>query len=316
MKAWKSKVLDELIDSVCRTVERHGFRVIKLSTPSNPDSRSIDMFIWRSDGKKLHIKVAVDAKDIDYYEQRDLFGVGAVLKSKPLAVAEYEDKIELEDDVVYEMNKLPVVNANTLESLLSCSKNLYVIGRKKDFYVRIDGEKLKKARLERDISLGELADIIKVSRKSIYEYERGSYNVSIDVAEKLIDVLSDEILKPYNIYEEEIAMEGSIKNKPDNLIEERVLSVLEGTTEVQYHVKRAFVDILAKKGEKKVFVVVEHTKASSTLKEKIEDMERFSDMRDILKIAVTSERKSEYAPTTVITSVERLKKILSEYMSE
>lgn len=316
MKTWKNRVLDELIDSVWKTVEKHGFRVIKLSTPSNPANRSIDMYLWRNDGKSLHLKIAVDINDIDYFEQKDLFGVGSVLKSKPLAISEYEDRIELEDEVIYEKNRLPVVNVNTLDSLLSCSKNLFIVGKKKDFFVRINGEKLKKARIERDISLGQLADMLKVSRKSVYEYERGSYNVSIDVAEKLIDVLSDEILKPFNIYEEEIFIDTNLKNKPDNLIEEKVLNILDEVTDIHYHVKKAFVDIIAKRDEKKLFVVVEHSKSSATLQEKIEDIERFSFMKDIVRIAVTNEKKTDYTSTTIITNTEKLKKLLDDFFSD
>jgi len=317
MKAWKNKLLDELVESVWKTANKHGFNVIKLSTPSNPEDRSIDMFLLREDKKTIHLKIAVDSRDIDYYEQKDLFGVATVLKSRPLAVSEYEDKIELEDDVVYERNKLPVVNVKTLDSLLSCSKNLFIIGKKKDFYVRIDGEKLRKARLERNISLGELADILKVSRKSVYEYERGSYNVNLDVAEKLIDVLSEDVLKPYNIYEEEITIDMNLVNKPDNAVEEKVMRILEGFTDTQYHVKKAFVDIVAKKDDKKIFIAVEHVKSGSSLKDKIEDIERFSFsfMKNALKIAVVSEKRIDYASSAILTNVDKLKKILEEHIS-
>ena len=314
MKAWKNKLLDELVESVYKVVSKHGFNVVKLSTPSNPDDRSIDMFLWRDDGKNIHLKIAVDSKDIDYFEQKDLFGVATVLKSKPLAVSEYEDKIELEDDVIYERNKLPIVNVKTLDNLLACSKNLFVIGKKKDFYVRVDGEKIRKARIERDISLGELADILKVSRKSVYEYERGSYNVSLDVAEKLIDVLSEDILKPYNIYEEEITTDMNLINKPDNVMEEKVMRILENFTDTQYHVKKAFVDIIAKKDDKKFFIAVEHIKSGSSIRDKIENIERFSFMKDTLKIAVVNDRRIDYVSSTILTNVDKLRKILEEHI--
>lgn len=305
-------MLEELEESVIKSVNRSGFRAIKLTSPADPDNRSIDMFLWREDGKTLHLKIAVDANDIDYIEQRDLYAVGSILNSKPLLISEYESKIELEDDVVYERNRLPLVNVRTLEDLLSCSEHLYIVGKKKDFFVRIDGKKLREARLNRNISIGELADMLRVSRKSVYEYEKGSYNISIDIAEKLVDVLTEEILKPFNIFEEDFPHAVKINNKPDNTLEEKIMEVVSEMTDTYYHVKRAFVDLIARVGDKKLFIIVEHLKSSTPLNMKIEDAEKISFIKDSMKLVVTASSPNRYDTSILITNVNDFKNVLKE----
>lgn len=316
MRSWKDRILEDLAESARKVAEKRGFRAVVLSAPNDPQSRSIDMFLWSADKGSLHLKVAVDVSDIDYYGQRDLFGVGALLSSRPLAVAEFEDRIELEDDVVYEKSKLPVVNVRTLDSLLVCNKNLYVIGKKKDFFVRINGNALRRERMKRNISLGELADLLKVSRKSVYEYERGSYDVSIEVAEKLIEALSEEILKPFNIYEEEIPENISLKSKPDNAVEERAIRIVEEMGAKHYHVKKAFIDIIARKGDKKVLMAVEHAKSPTLIEEKLEDLEKFAFMEKTLRVAIIGDRAVSFSAEVETARLDRLKDMLADFFAE
>jgi len=316
VRSWKDRILEDLAESARKVAEKRGFRTVVLSAPNDPQSRSIDMFLWSADKGSLHLKVAVDVSDIDYYGQRDLFGVGALLSSRPLAVAEFEDRIELEDDVVYEKSKLPVVNVRTLDSLLACNKNLYVIGKKKDFFVRINGNALRRERMKRNISLGELADLLKVSRKSVYEYERGSYDVSIEVAEKLIEALSEEILKPFNIYEEEIPENISLKSKPDNAVEERAIRIVEEMGAKHYHVKKAFIDIIARKGDKKVLMAVEHAKSPTLIEEKLEDLEKFAFMEKTLRVALIGDRAVSFSTEVETARLDRLKDMLADFFAE
>ena len=68
------------------------------------------------------------------------------------------------------------------------------------FYASFDGEKNRAIREARGISLGQLAFISGVSRRTIRMYENGE-RASIEVAEKIVDFLGEEVLSPINFFE-------------------------------------------------------------------------------------------------------------------
>ncbi len=120
--------------------------------------------------------------------------------ARPLVVAERIGTEELLDEVVYEKHGLPVVNIETFQQILE-GEEVFIRKYKSMYLVKINPKKLRKAREERNISLGALADYLGVSRKSVYEYERGRCKVNVDVAIKLAELFGEEILEPVSLDE-------------------------------------------------------------------------------------------------------------------
>mgnify|MGYP000029321378 CR=1 FL=1 len=116
-------------------------------------------------------------------------------QSTPLIVT---SDISLEKGIVYKRYRINAVNYSTLSEALAEGKYPLIYAERGGFYVTIDGEKLHRARVAKGLSLGEVAESIGVSRKAIYEYERGCMASTPEVVLKLELLLGEDLAKPIN----------------------------------------------------------------------------------------------------------------------
>ncbi|MHA1244464.1 MAG: helix-turn-helix domain-containing protein, partial [Candidatus Heimdallarchaeota archaeon] len=93
--------------------------------------------------------------------------------------------------------------------------------------VKIDGELLKEKRLEKNLSLSDLASEVGVSKRAIYEYERGGIDVSLDTALMLEEYLDEPLTIALNLFERmkrigSVTLPASYKNEPKSDLEKEV----------------------------------------------------------------------------------------------
>src|SRR5512136_2339756 len=74
----------------------------------------------------------------------------------------------------------------------------FIIAAPGGIYARIDPEAIRKARTERGLSLGALADIAGVSRKAIQMYELGTMSATLPVVDRLEKYLGEPIVTALN----------------------------------------------------------------------------------------------------------------------
>jgi len=63
----------------------------------------------------------------------------------------------------------------------------------------VDGKKLRQRREEAGISLGALAKELGVSRETVYRYEREEIEAPAKIAQKLIDMFGEDVIKKISI---------------------------------------------------------------------------------------------------------------------
>ncbi len=286
----------ELVEDIAREAEKAlsqiGFKHARIETPRKTESRSIDMLAWnpKDERRRVFIKVTLDTNALSSQEYSDLAGASKLTGAKPVVVSEYDRKIDMQDDVIYKRSSIPSVNVKTLKSLLTESKDLYIIARKGDFYVRINGEKLRREREKLGMSLGELAELLGVTRKAVYEYERNTFDVSIECAEKLIELFGEEITRPYSVFSDEEYKEVRVQ-AADNKVEERVMQLIRKSGGEVYHAKRTFADLFVRKGSMKMIVGIEHKRSAATIEEKAMELEKLTELRDFKKILIVNKEK-------------------------
>ncbi|ALU12284.1 hypothetical protein EYM_02095 [Ignicoccus islandicus DSM 13165] len=161
----------------------------------------------------------------------------------PLIVSEKMGSEKLLEDVIYERFDTPVASPETLNKLLSGDK-IYIRKHKSAFVVSVNPKELKRKRVESGMSLGALADYLGVSKKSVYDYERGESKVSVDVAVKLVELFGEEVLEEVNFNEFEGVIEPC---EPHSPIEAKLLDRTEGV-----HVPKGNVHV----GKEREFVAV------------------------------------------------------------
>ncbi len=257
----KSQDITRISETTISTLTARGYHTHVVSYPEDHRRRSIDLLAYRHDGKSLFLKIAVDLDDIPIHEIRELRRAGAVLGAKPLLIAKTEKGEELEDMVLYERSGVYAVNNEGLT--LALEDQLYVVRRQGSYYMRVDGKKLRETREMKGYSLGDLAAILGVSRRSVYMYEKGIIDISLERALRLLDVLGEEVFKPIPVMNTDdypSQEEGSPRSRADNADERGIIQTIISSGGRAAHMRYTAADIAARIEDKNYIIVVDHGK--------------------------------------------------------
>ncbi len=135
--------------------------------------------------------------------------------------------------------------------------------------MRVNGRKFREKREQYGYSLGDIASLLNVSRKSVYLYEQESMEVSLHVALRIIDVLGDEVFKPIPVLKPPqkipILTQSSYhaihEKQADNT--SKVIRIIEEFGGEAHKTKRTPPDIVAKTEESRMIIVMESRKKKS-----------------------------------------------------
>ncbi|HWQ16696.1 MAG TPA: helix-turn-helix domain-containing protein [Sulfolobales archaeon] len=194
-----SSARDERIEVILRKtldiLKKHSMDADIIEYPRG-ERRSVDIVV----NKRIIIKIGRDASEISREEIEDLKLASKMLDSAAVIISETYLNEDLEPGVVMDRSDISVMDPETLDLYLSNDK-VAIYYKRGHFFVKIDGDALHRKRVERMLSLGELAEIIGTSRKAVYEYERESMDPSIETAQKLIELFGEEIVSRIDLYE-------------------------------------------------------------------------------------------------------------------
>ncbi len=268
----------EYLYRVLALVYNHARRVAVIEYPRDIERRSVDVAVELKDGKKMLLKVAWDLDSVTKREASELSVISSTLNVPTLIISETQGSVRLVSGVIYEKSNVRVVNAETLESYLSEREGPVIYQERDSFKLSIDGGKLKEKRIEKGLSLGDVALSVGVTRKAVYEYERGLMEPTIDKGEKLVQLLGEDILKPLNLLELAPRSQGQASpSRFDSDIERKAANLLEQEGYRVFHAKRTVSDIGGAKRESSLLLAVKHRKESiEGLLEKSIYLERLS----------------------------------------
>ena len=171
-------------------------------------------FVARRDDTLFIIKVLNNIDSMSQDVATELISVAKYLNGIPLVVGKRTCSSMLEEDIVYFRHGVPIVTYETLENYLHGVPP--VVGAAPGgYYVNIDGERLKKFRMNKGISLGQIARIAGVSRRTIRMYEEGE-RATIEVAEKIAEYFGEDFIKPIELetkIDQEIMKIRNIENE-------------------------------------------------------------------------------------------------------
>jgi len=106
----------------------------------------------------------------------------------------------LEDDVVYHRYGILALNPHTLYDYFVEGVQPYVYSATRGLYVTIDAEAMRQAREKKEVSLGDIASELGVSRRSVSKYEEGGMSTTIEIALKLEEILDTMLIKPLEVF--------------------------------------------------------------------------------------------------------------------
>ncbi|MCD6300476.1 MAG: helix-turn-helix domain-containing protein [Staphylothermus sp.] len=266
-----NKILDKLIDDIMGNLKKAGFVVEYINYPEN--KRSIDI-VGLHGQKRLMIKVTVDASYLSDLEVKDLKKASVAYSATPLVVSEKYRKKRMESDVVYRRKDLYIICTELLERYFLENDKPLVYDVQGNYVVKINPQKFRERRLELGYSLGELADKIGVSRKTIYEYERGNISVTVDKAIKIANIMGEDVFEEIDLLKQEIVqiIEEEI---PRNKIEEILMEISKRKGTILYKLFRTPIDYVLRSGKYKISII-NARRDYEKLKIKIKEAERIT----------------------------------------
>ncbi len=218
----------ELIEYVRETLARAGFAVSERC-----DLRPVSFdLVARRDRDLLIVKVLTNVDALNEVIANEIKLLSKFLEGRPVLVGLRSGTGALEEGVVYARHDIPIVNPATLVEYLLRGTAPVVFAAPGGFYVRLDAAALRRARTERDLSLGMLAKIAGVSRRAVQMYEQGM-NASIDAAMRLEEHLGAdliEVVDPFSSFDPATYQPRTeTPTEPEvDPIEKMVLRLLEG----------------------------------------------------------------------------------------
>jgi putative transcriptional regulator len=174
-----------------------GFQVSQIccSRPSCFD------FAARKEDTTILVKVNSDVDTFSAQSARELKVIAGRVSAASLVISQQAHGKPLEDDTVYSRNAIFVVTEKTIRNIALQTANPLIYAAPGGYSVEVDGELVEKRRKELGLSIGKLAAMIGVSRRTLYGYERGMAKASVKSAYKLAETLGAPVAKPINVLE-------------------------------------------------------------------------------------------------------------------
>ncbi|MCD6323938.1 MAG: hypothetical protein J7L55_02375 [Desulfurococcales archaeon] len=186
--------LRRLFSRVVDTLSRAGKKYAPLKFPTSYRERSIDLIAVGKDGKNAVLRIKSGSR-ITKEEAEDLRKASLALDSIPIAVS---DDPSLYDNIIYEKEGVYLMNERTLDNLYNKPNEIIALYRKGDLYLVVNRDAIKRERARKEMSLGDASYALNLSRKMIYTYEKEGGMVTIETAEKLVNLFGTDAVMSVN----------------------------------------------------------------------------------------------------------------------
>ncbi|MEM3700863.1 MAG: helix-turn-helix domain-containing protein [Candidatus Bathyarchaeia archaeon] len=155
----------------------------------------------RKGEKLIFIKFQHDIDNFSQTDSEELKIISKYISAASVLVSEKTREKPLEDDTVYSRYNVFAVTPKTFENIVLRNIHPLIQAGPGGYYVEIDWEAVKKRRQELGLSVGEMAEMVGISRRTLYGYERGLAKASVTAAYNLIYTLGIPVAKSVNIFE-------------------------------------------------------------------------------------------------------------------
>lgn len=185
----------ELVKNVQNTLFRSGYITSK---GFKSKSSCFDLAARRE--KLLFIKCLLNVDNFNEKQNNELKHISAIFTGSPVLIGERNKHKQMEKGVVYNKNGIPTVDFSTFQDIIINNLLPFIYAKRGGYFVKINEGQFEKERSELDFSLNELAARIGVSKKTIYSYERGKMDASLEIFNKLKQFFKSQIEKPIDLF--------------------------------------------------------------------------------------------------------------------
>jgi putative transcriptional regulator len=274
---------DQLVERVASLLREEGFQVSDCCSV-----RSCFDILARRDDSMLLVKILQNIEGLTPRSASELRSVASAMSGTPIVVGDHMKNAGLSSEVVYTRYGLHVVNIEAFGMILS-KRTPLVYSIRGNYCVRIDPSLLSQIRKKADLTQKELAVELGVSKQSVHRYE-SSGRISLEIAEKLMKLLREDIMLPGEVFSGEISsLEEHITTTMTDL--ERMVYAEFRKMGFDASVTNAPFDIVAEERRKKERVLSVVSDDRKGLKRKIEIIRGISEMTGYRMVCISNRAK-------------------------
>ena len=234
------------------------------STTTVVDDRKICFNIAaRKSAFSLLFKVVINADRVTENSTKELHMLSKQLIAKPVIISLKRNRTELEQGAVYERHGIPVISPKTLADTMLRNTLPFVYVKQGGIFVKLNPELLRKLREEQGLSLGAIAEKLGISRRSIYEYERGTTDPPVEKAIHLENLFGPNVImavSPFDPPRQSSNEEQATKpNLPEDEIEEQAGDKLNELGIDVFFARYAPFDAIARTKDKSIITCISQT---------------------------------------------------------
>jgi putative transcriptional regulator len=196
---------DRSVSSIQAVLEKAGFYV---TDTHSVRPTSFDLMA-RRDSTLVILKILKNIDALDAPEADRLRELSKLFGAQVLVVGQSSGATDLETGVVYYRYGVPIITESSLEEYLLEGVPPFLFSSPGGIFVRVDGGRLRELREAHNLSLGALASVAGVSRRTIQLYEGGA-GAEVDVIERLERFLKEPIAEAIDLFS---ALEGAVPRK-------------------------------------------------------------------------------------------------------
>ncbi len=180
-------------------------------------------FVARRENELAFIKVLGNVGSICVKAASELQTISGCFSAALLFIGEKSRDKPLEDDTVYSRYNVYTMNLKTLEDIVRRKMYPLVEAGPGGYYVKLDGGTIRKTRQKLGLSVGKLADMVGISRRTLYGYEKSMAKASVSVAYKLEWILGIPLVQPVDVFKKDPQKRGFLSATRRMIIKNRFL---------------------------------------------------------------------------------------------
>jgi len=158
-------------------------------------------FAVKREEQTAFIKIFTNVENIAAKDAQELKIVSGFFSAAPLFISYKMRYKPIEDDTVYERYGINAITVKTLEDIVFRKMQPLVEAGPGGYYVNLDSDAIKDMRQKLGLSIGKLAEMLGISRRTLYGYEKGMSKASVSAAINLEGTLGTPLVKPIDIFE-------------------------------------------------------------------------------------------------------------------
>ncbi len=204
------------------------------------------------------IKALVNIGNISSEEASEFKRISKFFSAMPLFVGDETRKKPLEDDTLYVRYDVYTLTPKTFGNILLLKMYPLVEAGPGGYYVDLNGNAIRSKRQELGLSVGKLAELMGVSRRTVYGYERGMAKASVSAAYNLEWILGIPVAQPIDPFQSSPQASGFLAATRRMIVRNRLLqTVMKKLAHFNFNVspfKRAPFDFIAQSPKEQLVV--------------------------------------------------------------